>query len=116
MQVPGSVGVDANGDGVNETFIGITSNAASADVNGFEFEGSALVGRDFAGAGSRFNVNWSLGYLDAEFNTFIDAFGNDVAAQRVFQHTPDFTAPLGFDLGLAVASGLLAFTGPVRSA
>src|SRR3546814_14571981 len=51
VQIPGSVGVDSNGDGVNETFIGITSNAASADVNGFEFEGTALVGRNFAGAG-----------------------------------------------------------------
>ena len=113
VQIPGSVGVDANGDGVNETFIGITSNAASADVNGFEFEGSALIGRDFAGAGSRFNVNWSLGYLDAEFNTFIDAFGNDVADQRAFQNTPEFTAHMGFDLGLPVASGIVDFLGSV---
>ena len=38
--------IDSNGDGVNETFIGITSNAADADVNGIEFEGNALVGRE----------------------------------------------------------------------
>lgn len=107
VQIPGSVGVDTNNDGINDSFIGITSNAASADVNGFEFEGSALVGRDFAGAGSRLNVNWSLGYLDAKFNTFIDAFGNDVASQRVFQNTPEFTGHFGFDLGVPAASGMV---------
>lgn len=111
VQIPGSVGLDSNGDGVNDSFIGITSNAASADVNGFEFEGRALVGKDFAGEGSRFSINWSLGYLDAGFDTFIDAFGNDVADQRVFQNTPDFTAHMGFNLGLPVAAGMLDFIG-----
>jgi len=111
VQIPGSVGFDSNGDGVNDSFIGITSNAADADVNGFEFEGSALVGKGFAGAGSRLSINWSLGYIDAKFNTFIDAFGVDVANQRVFQNTPDFTAHTGFNLGLPVASGMLDFIG-----
>ncbi|MEW4468257.1 TonB-dependent receptor [Parasphingorhabdus sp. JC815] len=107
VQIPGSVGVDTTGDGISDSFAGITSNAASADVNGFEFEGRALVGRDFAGAGSRFNVSWSLGYLDAKFNKFIDAFGNDVADQRVFQNTPEWTGSMSFNLGVPVASGML---------
>ncbi|MCK0129180.1 TonB-dependent receptor [Erythrobacter sp. F6033] len=111
VQIPGSIGFDSTGDGVNDSFIGITSNAASADVNGFEFEGSALVGRDFAGDGSRFNVNWSLGVLDANFNTFIDAFGVDVADSRVFQNTPEITGHMGFVLGLPVASGMVDFLG-----
>ncbi len=111
VQIPGSVGVDANGDGVNETFIGITSNAASADINGLEFEGTALVGKDFAGPGSRLSINWSLGYIDAKFNTFIDAFGQDVARQRVFQNTPDITAHMGFNFGVPVAKGMLDFIG-----
>jgi len=111
VQIPGSVGFDANGDGVNESFIGITSNAADADVNGIEFEGNALVGKDFAGEGSRFSVNWSLGIIDAKFNTFIDAFGNDVADQRVFQNTPDVTAHMGFDLGLPLAGGIVDVIG-----
>ncbi|WP_298463889.1 TonB-dependent receptor [uncultured Erythrobacter sp.] len=111
VQIPGSVGLDSNGDGVNDSFIGITSNAASADVNGFEFEGSALVGRDFWGDGSRFNVNWSLGVLDASFNTFIDAFGVDVADQRVFQNTPDITGHMGFVLGVPAADGMIDFIG-----
>ncbi len=111
VQIPGSVGFDANGDGVNESFIGITSNAADADVNGIEFEGKALVGKDFAGDGSRFSVNWSLGVLDAKFNTFIDAFGRDVADQRVFQNTPDVTAHMGFTMGLPVGGGMMDFIG-----
>ena len=111
VQIPGSVGFDSNGDGTNDSFIGITSNAASADVNGIEFEGTALVGKDFAGDGSRFSINWSLGVLDAKFNTFIDAFGNDVADQRVFQNTPDITAHMGFNMGLPVASGMVDLIG-----
>lgn len=113
VQIPGSVGVDTNNDGVNDSFIGITSNAASADVNGIEFEGNALVGRDFAGDGSKLTFNWSLGVLDAKFNTFIDNFGNDVADSRVFQNTPDITAHMGVDLGLPVASGIVDFIGSV---
>ncbi len=107
VQIPGSVGFDTDGDGTNDSFAGITSNAASADVNGFEFEGRAQVGRDFAGPGSRFNVSWSLGYLDANFNTFIDNLGNDVADERVFQNTPDWTGSMSFNLGVPVASGML---------
>lgn len=113
VQIPGSVGVDTNNDGVNDSFIGITSNAASADVNGFEFEGNALVGRDFAGAGSRLGINWSLGYLDAKYNTFIDNFGNDVADQRVFQNTPEFTGHFGFVLGVPAAGGMVDWLGSV---
>ncbi len=111
VQIPGSVGVDTNGDGVNDSFIGITSNAASADVNGIEFEGNALVGKDFAGLGSTFSVNWSLGVLDAKFNEFIDAFGVDVADSRVFQNTPDITAHMGFNLGVPAGDGVIDFIG-----
>ena len=111
VQIPGSIGLDSNGDGTFDSFIGVTSNAASADVNGIEFEGNALVGKDFAGAGSRFSINWSLGVLDAKFNTFIDNFGNDVADSRVFQNTPDITGHMGFNLGLPMAGGTTDFIG-----
>ncbi|PNQ77762.1 TonB-dependent receptor [Erythrobacter sp. SAORIC-644] len=113
VQIPGSVGVDSNGDGISETFVGITSNAGDADVNGVEFEGRAVVGRNFAGPGSRLTFNWALGVLDAKYNTFIDAFGNDVADQRVFQNTPDVTVNTGFDLGIPVAGGIVDFLGSV---
>ena len=44
--------------------------------------------------GDLFNASWSLGYLDASYDEYIDAFGNDVADQRVVQNTPDWTASL----------------------
>ncbi|MGB3752548.1 MAG: TonB-dependent receptor [Parerythrobacter sp.] len=111
VQIPGSIGVDTTGDGVNDQFIGVTSNAGDADVNGIELEANALVGRDFAGSGSRLNVNFALGVLDAEYNTFIDNFGNDVADERVFQNTPDVTLSAGFDLALPVGPGMVDLIG-----
>jgi len=85
VQIPGSFGFDSDGDGINDTFIGITSNAADADMTGIEFEGTALLG-------DAFTLSWAIGTLDAEFNEFIDATNTDVADERVFQNTPDLTA------------------------
>ena len=85
VQIPGSFGFDSDGDGTNDTFIGVTSNAADADMVGIEFEGTALLS-------DMFTLGWAIGYLDAEFNEFIDATGTNVADQRVFQNTPDLTA------------------------
>jgi len=85
VQIPGSFGFDSDGDGTNDTFIGVTSNAADADMTGIEFEGTALLS-------DMFTLGWAIGYLDAEFNEFIDATGTNVADERVFQNTPDLTA------------------------
>lgn len=92
VQVPGSIGVDTDGDGVNDSFSGVTTNAGAATIRGVEFEGTATVAEDMANAGDLLNIGWSLGYLDAEYDEFIDAFGNDVSDQRVIQNTPDWTA------------------------
>jgi iron complex outermembrane receptor protein len=105
IQIPGSVGVDTTGDGVNDTFTGITSNAGDADVNGIEFEGQALVAQNLGQDGDSLAFNWAVGYIDAEFNEFIDAFGNDVADQRVFQNTPEWTVSgnLNYSLPLEIS-------------
>lgn len=94
VQIPGSVGLDTDGDGVNDTFTGVTTNAASADLWGIEFEGMAVLGEEMFNTSDMFSTSWSVGYIDAQFNEFIDAFGNDVANQRVFQNTPEWTASL----------------------
>jgi iron complex outermembrane recepter protein len=44
IQVPGSIGVDTTGDGISDTFTGVTTNAGAATVKGVEFEGSAVLG------------------------------------------------------------------------
>ena len=91
VQIPGSIGLDTDGDGINDTFTGVTTNAADATITGVEFEGNATVLSGALTDGDELLFDWTFGYLDAEFNEFIDAFGNDVADQRVFQNTPDFT-------------------------
>ncbi|HEU4960407.1 MAG TPA: TonB-dependent receptor [Sphingomonas sp.] len=102
VQIPGSIGYDTDGDGVNDTFIGITTNAAKATLKGVEFEGNAILAQDFAGQGSSLSLAATAGYLDGKYNKYIDAFGNDVAKQRAIQNTPKWTA-----------SGTLAATLPV---
>lgn len=50
-----------------------------------EFEGLAQLN-------NYFQSGWSLGYLYAKLDEYINAFGVNVAGQRVFQNTPDVTA------------------------
>ena len=47
VQVPSSIGVDTNGDGINDTFTGATTNAAAATLKGVEFDGNAVLGEDW---------------------------------------------------------------------
>ena len=70
VQIPGSVGVDANNDGVFEGFAGVTTNAAAASFKGVEAEFQARFARDFAGAGSQVTLGGTLGYIDAQYDTF----------------------------------------------
>ena len=113
VQVPGSVGVDTDGDGVSETFIGITTNAASADIDGVEWEGQAILAQNIGANGADLNLAWAIGYIDANYNEFIDVTGQDVADQRVFQNTPKWTAAGTLTYNLPVdwfnRSGLLGF-------
>ena len=111
-QVPGSIGVDTNGDGIADTFAGITDNAGSASINGLEIEARATVGRDFAGMGSRFGVNVALGYLDASFDEYV-VLGTDAADVASVQNTPEFTVNFGANLGLPIGSGMVDILGNV---
>jgi iron complex outermembrane receptor protein len=85
VQIPGSVAFDSDGDGTNDTFAGVTTNAGKAELPGVEFEGLFR-------ANDNWSFGWAIGYLDAEYKEFIDSDGNDVASQAVFQNTPEWTA------------------------
>ncbi len=85
VQIPGSVGVDTTGDGIEDTFTGVTTNAGAAEIPGVELEGSFR-------ANDNWSFRWALGWLDAEYTEFIDATGTDVSDQAVFQNTPEWTA------------------------
>ena len=92
VQIPGSVGIDANEDGVFEGFSGVTTNAASATFKGIELETSARFAHDFAGAGSRMTFAGTLGYIDAQYDEFIGNLGADVSDITDIQNTPTWTA------------------------
>jgi iron complex outermembrane recepter protein len=107
VQIPGSAGFDSNGDGVNDTFIGVTTNAAKARMKGIEFESTATLARDFAGDGSAITLGGTLGYIDAKYLRFIDAFNNDVANIRAIQNTPKWTGSATLGASVAAASGMV---------
>ena len=98
VQVPGSIGTTVNGQ---QTFVGVTTNAGRARINGIEAEATATLLRDALAAGDRLTLAGTLGYLDAKYTQFIDARGIDVADRRAIQNTPDWTS-----------SGTLAYSGP----
>ncbi|WP_420434879.1 TonB-dependent receptor [Hyphobacterium sp.] len=104
VQIPGSVGVDTDGDGVNDTFTGVTTNAAEATINGLEYEGSLLISDDMSGRGDTLSLDWALGLLDGEYGTFINAFGQDISNQVEIQNTPELTA-----------AATLTYTTPLRN-
>ncbi len=93
VQVPGSVGVDADMDGIAETFAGVTTNAAKATIYGLELEGVATLAEDMMRPGDSLNYQFSLGYIEPEFDEFIGRTGANIADSIVvFQNTPKLTA------------------------
>jgi len=104
VQVPGSIGVTLNGQ---QTFIGVTTNAARARFQGIEFEGNAVLARDFGSAGDRLNFAWTLGYINADYLEYIDARGLDVADRREIQNTPAWTASGTLGYATPMAGGHL---------
>ena len=110
VQIPGSVGVDANNDGVFEGFAGVTTNAAAASFKGVEAEVQARFARDFAGAGSQITLGGTLGYIDAqydEFNTIIAGAAVDVSDFRAIQNTPKWTAAGTLGVSLPMMGGMI---------
>ena len=121
VQIPGSVGAVVGGI---PTFVGVTTNAAKARFMGVEFEGNAILARDFGTAGDRLNFAWSLGYLNADYQEYFAAIPidptaangcflaggaplcpnnfTDVSDLREVQNTPEWTA-----------SGTLSYEFPV---
>ncbi|WP_425502666.1 TonB-dependent receptor [Sphingobium boeckii] len=107
VQIPGSVGVDTNGDGTFDSFAGVTTNASKARMKGIEFETFAALARDFAGAGSAITFTGTLGYIDGQYRSFINNLGVDVADFRKIQNTPKWTTSGTFGVAIPAASGLV---------
>jgi iron complex outermembrane receptor protein len=89
VQIPGSVAIDTNGDGKDDSFAGVTTNAGKAKIKGAELEAIANLTPNFMIAGM-------YSYIDAEYQEYIAA-GVNVASQRTFQNTPRNSANLRFN-------------------
>jgi iron complex outermembrane receptor protein len=97
VQIPGSVAIDTNGDGKDDSFAGVTTNAGKAEIKGVELEAIANLTPNFMIAGM-------YSYIDAEYKEYISA-GVNVAGQRVFQNTPKNSANLraNYDIAMPIA-------------
>ena len=114
VQIPGSIGAVVNGI---PTFVGVTTNAAKARFTGVEFEGNAILARDFGRSGDRLNFAWSLGWLNADYREYFAAIVNpvtgvssftDISGLRRIQNTPEWTASGTLSYEVPVASGRLS--------
>jgi len=94
VQIPGSVAIDTNGDGRDDSFAGVTTNAGKAEIKGAELEAIANITPNFMIAGM-------YSYIDAEYKEYIAA-GVNVAGQRTFQNTPKNSANLRFNYDIAL--------------
>jgi iron complex outermembrane receptor protein len=113
VQVPASVAIDTNGDGVDDSFAGATTNAAAATIQGVELEGLF----QFTDA---FSATLAFGYIDAEYDEWLVAVGGvlvDISGARSFQNTPETTGNLSlryeWPLALFGSDGALALIGSV---
>ncbi|QJE03625.1 TonB-dependent receptor [Massilia forsythiae] len=97
VQIPGSVAIDTNGDGRDDSFAGLTTNAGKATIKGVEFEAVAHLTRNFSLSGM-------VSYIDAKYDEYIVA-GVNVANQRVFQNTPRNAANLRATYDVALPLG-----------
>jgi len=113
VQVPASIAIDTNGDGVDDSFAGATTNAAKATIQGAEFEGVF----QFTDA---FSATIAFGYIDAEYDEWLVAIGGvltDISSLRDFQNTPETSGNLTlryeWPLALFGSDGSLALAGAV---
>ena len=83
-------------------------NAGSADIWGAEAEARIVPSRDFS-------ATMTLGYTNADYKEFLTFIGGgttpvDVADQRVFQNTPEFTASASATWSADLMGGRLSVT------
>ncbi len=115
VQIPGSVAIDTNGDGTDDSFAGITTNAGKADIKGFELEASARIT-------NAFSLSGMYSWIDAEYTEFmaLRVVGGvpqlvNIANERVFQNTPKNSANLranyDFPMTLAGNGGKISLIG-----
>ncbi|QFU77465.1 TonB-dependent receptor [Halioglobus maricola] len=89
MQVPGSVGIDSDGDGTNDDFVGTLTNAGESEIAGIEIEGTFLLTE-------RLSMQVAASFLDTDITEWI-VNDVDVSDDRYIQNTPEEMAYVGFN-------------------
>ena len=103
VQIPGSVAIDSNGDGIDDTFAGVVTNAGEAKIQGIEIEASARFTPNFTMSGMYSHIKADY----TEFNVVRIIGGKpttvNLANERFFQNTPKNSANLraSYDIPLA---------------
>ncbi|NIB41771.1 TonB-dependent receptor [Pseudomaricurvus alkylphenolicus] len=109
VQIPGSVAIDNDGDGVDDDFAGTVTNAGEGEISGVELELTAYVTESL-------RSNLALGYINADFKEWI-VDGDDISDGKVFQNTPEWTAAFSLsystDMNLGDMGGELNLLGSV---
>lgn len=107
QQITTQQGADADGDGINDTFVSGVFNAGKSRYKGFELETNMR----FTDA---LSADFVLGYIDANINEILSA-GVNVADQFVVQNTPELTtsASLNYFTELANDMGSINLRGSV---
>ncbi|MEE2693102.1 MAG: TonB-dependent receptor, partial [Pseudomonadota bacterium] len=111
IQIPSSIGVDLDNDGIADTFAGATTNAAASTLYGLEFEGNAILAEDTLTSGDSLAYQFSLGYIHAEFDEYIGRSPGpglppaDLSDIAVFQNTPSITAYSRLSYSRPVSTG-----------
>jgi iron complex outermembrane receptor protein len=105
VQIPGSIAIDTNGDGIDDSFAGVTTNAGKAKIKGFELEAMGRIT-------PQLSVSGMYSIIDAKYNEYI-VNGINVASQRVFQNTPMHSSNLRATYEIPVANGRVALIGAV---
>ncbi len=103
MQVPGSVGVDSDGDGVNDDFVGTLTNAGESEISGIEIEGNFLLTENLS-------MQLAASFLETDIKEWI-VDDVDVADERVIQNTPEEMAHIGFTYEFDLFGGDTTFIG-----
>ncbi len=103
MQIPGSVGIDTDGDDINDDFVGTVTNAGESEISGIEIEASWLLTEGLT-------AQFAYSYLDAEIKEWI-VNGVDVSNQREIQNTPENMAFFGLTYVTDFYGGTLNLNG-----
>jgi iron complex outermembrane receptor protein len=86
IQVPGSIAIDTDNDGINDSFAGATTNAGKAEISGLEIESTVQITDSISAMAS-------YGMIDADYTEWFVS-GVDISGSRYFQNTPDSVANL----------------------